>query len=303
MTKVSISIIGLSGLLGPPVLEAINSGLFDNKIKFPVKALSRKHQTSTEKVEYIQTELTNDVIPFIVESLTGVDVIIELVTPIPTLLNTLEQIVEKVAPKIYIPSQFGVDIGQVATYSPGFLSNKSKHANAIKNPNVKTIDVVTSLFAHEGSFLYEYVGLVGINTEDKTIVQRGSPSTKFSITKVRDIGFSLVSIATLPVETIPTPFRISSDIITYQDVIDRYEASHNVKLSTVKTLTKEETLQELNSNFTKDFNFTDSDFTMDKFVLYVNDIIAQGFNKGADFTNIHNELINPKESLWKWSKY
>ena len=42
MSKVSITIIGLNGFLGKPVLEAINSGIFDDKINFPIKAITRK---------------------------------------------------------------------------------------------------------------------------------------------------------------------------------------------------------------------------------------------------------------------
>ena len=54
MSKVSITIIGLNGFLGKPVLAAINSGIFDDKINFPIKAITRKEPgTKHEKLNML----------------------------------------------------------------------------------------------------------------------------------------------------------------------------------------------------------------------------------------------------------
>ena len=60
MSKVSIAIIGLNGFIGKHVLNAINSGVFDSKIQFPVKAITRKEGSqSTDKIKYIVSPETS----------------------------------------------------------------------------------------------------------------------------------------------------------------------------------------------------------------------------------------------------
>ncbi|KAK6202533.1 uncharacterized protein RJT21DRAFT_125073 [Scheffersomyces amazonensis] len=305
MSKVSIAVIGLSGLLGKPFLEAINSGKFDEKIQYPIKALTTKDIPSTEKVSYIKTELNDESIPTIASSLKGVDVIVELVAANPVLFPVLEKVVAEVKPKVYIPSGFGVDLEAITPYLPGFLSLKHKHLeNGRKIAGVKTVDFVTSFFAAPGAFLYEYVGAAGINPADKTVTVRGSVDQKFSFSSLVDIGYSLVSLITLPFEKIPETIRINSGVITVQDVIDKYEANHDVKLSIVKTISKEEALKELLEVIPNgEINFFTPEFTLPNFFLVANVVLAQGAGKGAYLTEVDNELVNPGEKYWKWAKY
>lgn len=296
MSKVSIAVIGLNGFLGKPVVDAIESGKFDDKIQFPIKAVTRKEKPSTSKIEYVVAQLDDEHIDDVAAKLKGTDVIIELVAPNPQLFLTLEKVAAKVQPKLYIPSQFGVDILQIDAYARGFLAIKTEHSTKLRESGLKVVDFVTGFFAEPGAFLYEIVGVAGIDPATKTITQRGSPDSKISITKLPDIGYSLVSLLTQDPATLPDTVRISSQVITLQDVIDKYEANHDVKLSVVKTISKEDTLKDFQDRLAAGFNFAD-------FFFYLQAVATQGLDKGVLFSEVHNELVNPGESLFKWGKF
>ncbi|KAK6202532.1 CIP1 protein [Scheffersomyces amazonensis] len=296
MGKVSVAIIGLNGFLGKPVLEAINSGKFDDKLQFPIKALTRKEQPSTDKIQYITTDISDETVSSIGESLKGTEVIVELVKADPTLFGVIEKVVAEVKPKLFVPSQFGTDLIQVDDYAPGFLALKTQHSANVRKLGVKVVDVITSLFAVPGAFLYEIVGAVGIDPTTNTIVQRGDASSKFSISKLEDIGLSVVSLITLPISELPDTVRVQSQVISFQDVYDRYEKDHNVKLTVKEKYTKEEALAELKSKYAAGFEFKD-------FLFYLQAIAAQGVDKGLYFSEVHNELVNPGEKYWKWGKF
>ena len=111
MSKASIAIIGLNGFLGKHALNAINSGIFDSKIQFPIKAISRKEgSTSTDKIQYIVSPETSAEDAHLIESIKGVDAIIDLTGASPEASAKVQKLVAKVKPQLFIPSQFGIDI-------------------------------------------------------------------------------------------------------------------------------------------------------------------------------------------------
>ena len=79
-------------VLGKPVLEAINSGIFDDKINFPIKAITRKEpETKNDKIEYVVSEINEESIkPTLSQKLSGTDVIIELIGPNPEAFANIE---------------------------------------------------------------------------------------------------------------------------------------------------------------------------------------------------------------------
>ncbi|KAG5418001.1 hypothetical protein I9W82_004330 [Candida metapsilosis] len=296
MSKASIAIIGLNGFIGKHVLNAINSGVFDSKIQFPVKAITRKEGSqSTDKIEYIVSPETSPNDTKLIDALKGIDVIVELTGPNPELFANIEQIVAKVQPKLFIPSQFGTDIPQVDTYAPGFLALKSQHSQAVRKLGVKVVDIITSLFAVPGAFLYDWVATVGIT--DKGVNLIGDINQKFHVSKLEDVGNAVLAIAThKPYSELPDVVHVASDTITVQDVIDKYSSSKNVKLDIVSKKSAEEGKKEFIDKLNAGFN-------PDDFVFYLQVIVAQGLDKGLYFSKLDNELVNPKESLWKWGKF
>ncbi|KHC34488.1 putative oxidoreductase [Candida albicans Ca6] len=299
MSKVSITIIGLNGFLGKPVLAAINSGIFDDKINFPIKAITRKEpETKHEKIEYVVSEINEESIKTTLsQKLSGTDVIIELIGPNPEAFANIEKLVGAIKPKLFIPSQFGTDIPKVDEYAPGFLEIKTQHSENVRKSGVKVVDIITSLFAVPGAFLYEWVGSTGINAEDKTVKLIGDINQQFDISKLEDVGKAVLSIATNPnPRELPDTIRIGSDRITVKDVIDRYSKDHNVELKIVS----EQSAEDAKKEFTESLK---AGFDGGKFLWYLQVIGAQGLDKGLLSSKLDNELVNPGESLWKWGKY
>lgn len=293
MPKHTVAIIGLSGFLGKPTLEAFESDIFADKFTFPIKAITRSEKTSTEKVEYITDNLENT--DSVAEKLKGTDVIISLLGANPSTFASLESVIKQVKPKIYIPSQFGTDIEAVESYASGFLTLKTQHSEAIRKAGIKVVDIITALFAVPGAFLFEIVGAVGIDVQARTVTYRGDPLSKFAISKLSDVGKSIASVASKDPSELPDKVRIFSEIITYKDVVENYEKSHNVKLTVSKT-SAEEAKKEFQEKLSKGFNPSD-------FLFYVNAIIAQGVDGGLLFSEDERDLVNPKESLWRWESF
>ena len=299
MSKVSITIIGLNGFLGKPVLEAINSGIFDDKINFPIKAITRKEpETKNDKIEYVVSKINEESIKSTLsQKLSGTDVVIELIGANPVAFANIEKLVDAIKPKLFIPSQFGTDIPKVDEYAPGFLGIKTQHSENVRKSGVKVVDIITSLFAVPGAFLYEWVGSTGINAEDKTVKLIGDINQQFDISKLEDVGKAVLSIATNPnPKELPDTIRIASDRITVKDVIDRYSKDHNVELKVVSEQSAEDAKKEFAESLKAGFDGG-------KFLWYLQVIAAQGLDKGLLSSKLDNELVNPGESLWKWGKY
>ena len=296
MSKVSIAIIGLNGFIGKHVLNAINSGVFDSKIQFPVKAITRKEGSqSTDKIKYIVSPETSPDDANLIDSLKGVDAIVELTGPNPELFSKIEKIVEKVKPKLFIPSQFGVDIAQVNSYAPGFLALKTQHSQAVRKLGIKVVDIITAFFAVPGSFLYEQAGGVGITEKGVNLI--GDIDQKFHVSKLEDVGNVVLAVAThQPYSDLPDTIHVASEVITVKDVIDRYEKSKGIKLDIISKKSAEEGKKEFVDKLNAGFNPND-------FVFYLQVIVAQGLDKGLYFSKLDNELFNPNESLWKWGKF
>lgn len=296
MSKVSIAIIGLNGFIGKHVLNAINSGVFDSKIQFPVKAITRKEGSqSTDKIKYIVSPETSPDDANLIDSLKGVDAIVELTGPNPELFSKIEKIVEKVKPKLFIPSQFGTDIGQVDTYAPGFLALKTQHSQAVRKLGIKVVDIITALFAVPGAFLYDWVGAAGITEKGVNLI--GDIDQKFHVSKLEDVGNVVLAVAThQPYSDLPDTIHVASEVITVKDVIDRYEKSKGIKLDIISKKSAEEGKKEFVDKLNAGFNPKD-------FLFYLQVIVAQGLDKGTYFSKLDNELVNPNESLWNWGKF
>ena len=116
MPKVSVAFFGISGFLGNPIIQAFETGKFDDKIELPIKVVTRKELQSTDRIQYIVGNLEYGMVDSFALQLEGVDVIVELLAVDPALFTTVEKIVQKVKPKLFLPSEFGVDIDQVNSY-------------------------------------------------------------------------------------------------------------------------------------------------------------------------------------------
>ena len=217
--SVSIAILGISGFLGKPVLEAAET-IFADQIKFPIKALTTSPgKISTDKVEYIVANY--DEPEKVAESIKNVDVIINLVAYNPGATDGVEKVVSIVKPKLYIPSQFGIEIEKADKLFPRFLKAKTDSSLVPRTQGIKTVDIFTSYFAQPGSLLYEIIPHVGIDTASKTMTVIGSLDTRFSYTNVDDIARSVVSVSIQDPANLPDTVRIQSGTLSFKDIKER----------------------------------------------------------------------------------
>ncbi|CUM66445.1 uncharacterized protein PRCAT00004109001 [Priceomyces carsonii] len=299
MSKPTVAIIGgPDGFLGKPTLAAIESETFADKFQFPIKVLSRSKRESTSKTEYIEVTWDESNVASIAKAIDGVDVVIELIGVFPETLGLIEKVLEKAKPKLFIPSQFGTELDKLSYLSqvPPFFDIKDKHAEKVRSLGIKTVSIITGAFTLPGFFLYEIVGGIGIDSEKKAVTYLGDPSSRLSVTNVNDIGKVIASVASINPRDLPDKVRVQSDEISYKDVVERYEKTHNIKLKNNGVISKEESLQNLNK-------IIDNGFKQSDFFLLINTIISQGVDKGLLFSSNEDELVNPGENLWKWTKY
>lgn len=296
MGKASIAIIGTSGFLGQPVIDAIESGIFDDKIAFPVKAVTRTKKTSTDKVQYVQGALDELGVDVLAAQLKGINTIISLVGGKPDLYVSVEKLVKLVKPQLYIPSQFGTEIDKSAKIFPGLLGFKQEHSENLRSAGIKVVDIVTGLFAVPGAFLYELVGAVGVDAENKTVTYRGNADEKFPVSKVDDIGRVVVAVALSNPDSLPDKVRTYSDVVSQRQVVERYEQTHNVKFA-VKEVSASESLKEGQDKWNS------AGFKLELFFFYLNVLLSQGTDNGLIFSKDERDLVNSHELLWKWSKF
>lgn len=285
--------------MGEPVLKAFESAVFADKFLFPVLAVTRdaSKYTSNDKVKYITGDYVNGQ-DALIKELSGVDVVIELVSPSPPVLAGIEAIVKAVKPKIFIPTQFGCELEGANKVLPGFLAIKSEHSDRVRAfGGIKVVDIYNSLFA-QGAWLYEIVGHVGADPETKTVTYFGPHDTKLAFTSLDDVGRAVASVASvaskLPSE-LPDKVRIQSGEVTAEEIVKRYEQTHDIKFE-VKDVPLEEALAEADKVWAEGFNPA-------KFLYYLHVLAASGRGKGVSFELNERELVNPGESLWTWSKF
>ncbi|KAK6461518.1 CIP1 protein [Scheffersomyces coipomensis] len=298
MSKKSIAIIGISGSLGQPVLDAFSSATFKDQVKFPIKVISRQKIESTDLVEYIQLDLSEETIPQYVKELKGFNTIIELIPSNPTLFELVNKIIVQVKPDLFIPSQFGLEIDQVNTYLPKFLGHKTNQSAVVRAANVKVVELITGFFILPGFYLYEVVQQVGINPKDNSYEQFGDLNNKIAVNHVDNIASSIASLSTYPSPNeLPDKVRIAGDEISFNQIIKTFEKNHNVTLTKKRELTSDEALAELKHLFATEGP------KHEKALYYLHVVASQGTNKGIHYSTNENEIVNPGEKYWKWIKY
>ncbi|CCH47111.1 Isoflavone reductase IRL [Wickerhamomyces ciferrii] len=287
----TIAVLGVNGFLGESVINSLLSEPFISNIKTPIRLLttSDKKPIESSNVEYINIKDQK-----LDSHLTGVDALINLIG-FPNGAN--EDIIKSAVAsnvKLYIPSQFGFNMEQVHSLLPNWLHGKIEHSEKARAAGLKTIDFNTSLFYVNfgGPFVSP---LVTLDSEKATIL--GDGKTSVNPSTLTDIGKSIASVVTSnDYSKLPNKIRIYSDNITVEDLLTKYEQDYNVKL-TKEFKSDQEFLQNVVDKYNKD------GFNPDDFFQYLAAILIAGEGKGTIVEGDNEkEIINPNESLFKWTK-
>lgn len=158
--------------------------------------------------------------------------------------------------------------------------------------------MITSLFAIPGTFLYEIVGSAGIDKEKRTVTHRGDVNARIAFSRAEDVAKAVVSVATrTDYSGVPDKLFINSGEVTMREIVERYEATHNVQLAVAGHQPLEEAVAELQAKWLQ------NGYEPNEFLYYLHVLSAAGLKGGLLFTRNDNELVNPGEKLWKWGSF
>lgn len=292
----TVAVYGLNGTLGADVIKALISEPFVSKIKTPIKLLTQSPDqkvVTSDKVEYINVKETP-----LKQALQGIDVFINLGNfPTAASPEVIEALVANNV-KLYIPSQFGTDLEALQDDFPGFLDGKNAHSNEARSKGIKTVDIYTGLFIGADQIFYgpSPFSVLNFDADKKEVEIVGDENTVINPSFFKDIGNVVAALATRDdYKSIPDKVRTYSGKVTLGDLVAHYEKKHNVKI-TKKYIKPSEVIAEAKEKY-KNFSFQD-------FFLYLRAFLAGGEGKGLIFESKNDrELINPGESLFKWTKY
>lgn len=293
---VSIAIIGINGVLGRPVLDALASDQFKLKVD-QIKVITRSEPKQVfPGVDYVIGDISNpDEASKLAQSVGSVDVVLSLVPFDPTIYGGLEAFLTAVKPQLYIPSEFSGDADQVGVVLPGSVDFQVNHAEYIRKLGVKVVVIYTGLFHEPGKLPANFASYFGIDL-DGNVIQRGDPATETTLTSVKDLARVLASVATFSdYSELPDVIRVESDRVTYEDVQMAWSAFHGKNIKIVKSLTKEEALREA-QDYWKSNGFHPS-----KLAYYLHSLSSQGPAGGMAFAKVDNDLVNP--GIWEWEPF
>lgn len=288
----SIAVIGTSGALGSYVLNSLQAPAFASKIQFPITAVTTKDKSSesTDKVKYVQIDLSSS---DAAEKLKGTDVLISLVNPVPEITANVEKVVLALKPKLYIPSEFGLDLEAIPDdVAAGLAKTKIAHAKTVREAGIKTVKIITTFFRIPPVYLYGFLNYTGIDLENKVFTDVVGGNKRLQFTTGEDIGNTVAAIATSEPSKVADKYRVFSSERDVRDVLADFEKEKG------KFELKEYPIEK----FEEDFKAERASGT-DNFLNFLFYSWANGVSYGAVFDSDEKELVNPGESLWKWGSW
>lgn len=291
-----VAVYGVHGALGKHVLNALTSDSFYSKLTGPVHVISRNPDSDNQQKRLYWHKAKS--ISEADAVLGKADVLIDLTGPRANLNDTIESLRRTKHVKLYIPSQFGSEVDKLGDLTaPAFLA-KIEHSQRVRALGLKVIDIFTGIFDDPDTFLGEWIQVVGANPDGTEVAYIGNPNTKFSTSKLPDIGKVVAAVVTsTKFEELPDKVRVFSNLVTPEDVVRRWEAKHG------KTLERKPVIP-LDDAYAKALYLLKTDPSSWPTILNIlKYTVAAGKGKGLQFEENERELVNPKEILFSWTPF
>lgn len=234
MTKHTIAIVGVNGVLGTHVIAALLSPIFRASYNLPIRAITR----DPSKARSIAPDSTDADLKFFtadVVSGEGLDEVFEGVDVVINLLG-MEFSHQKVADsaatahiKLYIPSEFGVDIPNSGPYAD-LLRFKTEHVDYARRLGLNSVVLITSLFTEWLCSIPAF----GINApEPGEFRYYGDFDTKVATTSLIDFGKIIASIVAKDPASIPPKILTRSSVVTPRIMYETYKKTTGKELKIV----------------------------------------------------------------------
>lgn len=280
----TVAIIGVNGLLGKPTIDGLLK--FKEHYKLPIRILTRDPSSvkDSEQIKYYSSKDQLD------EALKDVDVLIDLTSAQVDSKPFIDAAV-KAGVKVYFPSEFGT--AYIGTKYEGVFAGKKAILDYARSKGLKTVQLLTGLFAKP-----QFV-IAGFNIDDAAksvrIIDNGEGTA--SITSLRDIGYTLGSLAYRDASELPDELFIQGNALNQNEIVALYEKYKKVDLIKTK-VTKEQILQEA------DEAFANLKTNPAGFLLIIRAYIAaipNGLNNPARYKD--NQFVNPEGKFWQWETF
>ena len=280
----SVAIFGVNSSVFPTIFEAITSSIFKSNFKFPLRGITRSKngKTDTSELEYYEANDEES----LKKAFEGFDIIISLAGPSAD-FEVLAKAVISAKPKLYVPSQFGMDLDIIPFDVLGF---KTKHSRDVRAGGIKAVDICTSHFLQKGAWNDVPSHALSLNFEGEKAIIRGDPNVKWAFTTYENVGQTIASVISKDPSTIPDKVRVWSDKITQEQLLNRMMGENYPR----KYVSYEDSLKESNKTIEL------VGIRAEDFLLYTQTVSASGL---LDFDWDSKELINPGETLFKWIKF
>jgi len=286
MAPITVAVAGGTGLLGKPIVHALLSPQYYPKEVGRVIFFTRDpNSPASQELKALGGEPVDGAIS--AGLLKGVDVLINSLhgRASTELLDEYAKAAVDAGVKVYFPNEFGADHRNSAVRHPLFEGKEAHedYARRIGGDKLKVIVVHPFLF-HE--ILWPVGPLIGLDWKTRVFTAVGSARRKVTFTHTKDLASSLVRLSILAVQnpsSVPDTARISGDEVTVEELAGIFtkESGDKVEVKVVDAA-------EFHANLKPEEVFP-----------YFQAIIGEGpdYSKGSS-----DELVNPGESLWKWTK-
>ncbi|KAH8116734.1 NAD-binding protein [Phellopilus nigrolimitatus] len=334
-----VAVAGATGRLGQVITETFLTTFkpfFSRVIVFTRDPTSPKAQglaaLGAELAQFSFDQSSSESAGRLQESLKGVDIVANVLNQVDVRLkDMLAEAAVEVGAKVYFPSEFGVYVlfqtsTQISTFYvqaveltetdhsdhrlndfPGYdheeWVKKSKHVSYVrelatrKGCDMKVISVYTGLFLEDSLH-----SRFGNDLETRTITTYGSSSTRVTYTSKEDIGRAVAQLAILAMlspaalsDSVPDYVRISGSPRSAVEVAAAFE--HEGKRGD----SEKSRVEIVEKDLRKEKERLKDECTAGRVGWPAEHIrILMGEGK-LDFSSDNsNELVNPRERLWKW---
>lgn len=171
-------------------------------------------------------------------------------------------------------------------FKQSFWDAKKHHSDEAKKlaPNIKVSRVYVGLFTEDSIGPW-----FGFDTEAKLFECVGSPDAKISFTTREDSGKTMAALASLSPNLVPEEIHTAGDTASFREIARVVENAGGGPI----TITELD-LMEFKNKLLVDP--TDSPGPYLKFIMGEGKLDHSEKKLGCD-----NELVNPRESNWKWT--
>lgn len=287
--KKSVAVVGINGSIGKDLLAILPE--YKDYFNLPIRAITRDlSKASDDQRQHKGIELYQggfDDSDALKKALEGVDVLIDLTAPSVS-SKPLIDVAAEAGVQLYFPSEFGCSYSN--TKYPNTFESKRKDAEYSRDKGLKTVQVQTGLFA-EWNLAKPY--LCGIVPEENTYTKIENGDVKHSTTYITDLSKSLAELAHMEPKDIPDEVLIESESVTTDYIAELWEKYKKLTLTVIPS-TKQAVEQEA---YAAD-NAANKDFF--GFAKIIMALISDG--KVDHSQGGHNQLVNPGEKNFKWTK-